>query len=458
MTTRHTIRALSAAAAILAAAPATAQDADATQDAATAPAQTQTRAVVVLQGPAPLRSGDQEIFYTITEAPAGTILTAAEESGRYTRVLYPERVGAYVPAYSGTLSDAGDTVVLTEASRLRARSMLGGVEGSWSPVYLRKLDEGTELPLIETLRGDDGDILAYRVEPPRPPAVDQRPGAYILTESIRDATPEEIDNAPELPAPEPQRNTEADEPDEAQADSAEQSAEPASNNTTPEIITNQASERPQPEPDEAVSDELIEPMNPPDPSSKGGPAAPLSAATLDDLDAAFERARTMPRAQLDEALDELLAEYTRAIAAETDEWTLASLTQRADWLRLRIDSRNQRRAIQATLATADAASQDLARRIADWNASRAYTLVGRLSASSVYDGTNLPLLYRVRVPDPATGIERTKGYIDPADLTNPAAMLGELVGVVGDPVRDDALSAVVIRATRIERLTGNPGD
>jgi hypothetical protein len=78
-----------------------------------------------------------------------------------------------------------------------------------------------------------------------------------------------------------------------------------------------------------------------------------------------------------------------------------------------------------------------------------YDAVGNLMASSVYDGQNLPRLFRI--VDPSS--QRTVAYIEPGGPLEPQRMLGQLVGVVGAREFDAALRLPVIRAERIVVLT-----
>lgn len=77
-----------------------------------------------------------------------------------------------------------------------------------------------------------------------------------------------------------------------------------------------------------------------------------------------------------------------------------------------------------------------------------YDAVGELLASTVYDGQNLPQLFRV--VDPATG--RTLGYVEPDDQVNPRRMLGRVVGIVGDRRLDAGLRLRVFDVRRIDVL------
>ena len=81
-----------------------------------------------------------------------------------------------------------------------------------------------------------------------------------------------------------------------------------------------------------------------------------------------------------------------------------------------------------------------------------FNVVGNLNASIVYEGTKLPLLYRVQ--DPTTGA--TVAYVQPqegisADLL--ATMLGTLVGIKGEVAFDPSLGVNLVRPRAIESLT-----
>ncbi|MCC7146729.1 MAG: hypothetical protein IT443_09805 [Phycisphaeraceae bacterium] len=77
-----------------------------------------------------------------------------------------------------------------------------------------------------------------------------------------------------------------------------------------------------------------------------------------------------------------------------------------------------------------------------------YDAVGRLLASAVYDGTNLPRLYRL--VEPVTG--RTIAYVEPSRLADGAAYLGKVVGVVGKFNLDPSLRLNIIEVEKVTVL------
>ena len=169
-------------------------------------------------------------------------------------------------------------------------------------------------------------------------------------------------------------------------------------------------------------------------------------------------ARRLPAEALDEALDELLAEYQRTLSAEQDkgqdEKVLDALRRRIAWLELRIKTRDQRRALDEALARASSQERTISQQLSDWQANRSYTMVGRLAPSAIYDGRRLPLMYRVQSVDPLTG-PRTIGYLRPAPGERLDHRLGQIVGVIGETTDDDALSLRIIQPERVDALNAD---
>jgi hypothetical protein len=315
----------------------------------------------------------------------------------------------------------------------------------------------------ETLKNDRGQVLGYRVSPPRPPQAPGHPSAFIASSALRDATTDEItthlrrrDTPSSAATPrEPARS--AAQPAPRAADQrADQPANQPSDRTANQLA-DQPNTRPGTQP-------ITEPAAPAGPdtsllapmteaaAARPEPAEPtfaLTASKLEDLEATMAASRRLAPAQLDDALDELLAEYTRTRAeAADDERLAAQLDQRIEWLRLRIATRDQRRAIENALATADERSQALSAQVTDWRRGRAYELVGRLVQSTVYNGERLPRMYRVQAINSMDGFQRTLGYIVPDESVD--AMLGKIVGISGEPRFDPQLRLVIIRPDQVD--------
>lgn len=404
-----------------------------------------------------VRCGPDPVFYAVAEYGTGRLLLVDGTAGAHARVRYPNDLGVMVPA--DEVRAVNDQVVeLVRASSLRAPSALNGITGSWKGVYESDLPAGTRLTVRETIKGDRGQVLGYRVAAPAPPAVPGHAWAYVPADALRDATPAEIEahmkaSQPATPTPtqpqvQPPRPTDpATTPATSPADQTNQPTRP----TTPadsEPVPSETPAEPAPQPGiTAIPGEPVRTETTPAPAEES--PTQIRASKLEDLESSLEASRRLPPAQLDEALEELLAEYSRTRAETTDDERLAAqLDMRIEWLKLRIATRDQRRAIEAALTSATDRSRQLDRQVAEWRQGRAYALVGRLVVSTVYNGERLPRMYRVQSVSPVDGATRTLGYVTPDAEVE--AKLGRVVGVVGEPRFDPQLRLVIIRPDQID--------
>jgi len=412
--------------------------------------------MVVNRDDAALRCGDQDVFYAIARLKSGTLLRTAGESGAYTRVVMPEHIGGFVPATEVEAISGAKKVRLSVDSKLRAPSHLMGLPGAWKQLYSTALPAGTELEIIENLTNEAGGIVGYRVKAPKSPS-GELPIAFILTDDLRPALSSEIEGGKQDPIP-PSNSEEVEEstPDpeplpetEPETDQASQAEQSGGDSTA--VDTSLLEEQVTGDPVEIENSTPV--SNASEPSVIRANEAQIPASELESLEAAFEGARSMPRAELDEALDELLAEFNRTRAEAGDDESLArALDQRIEWIQIRMQTRDQRRRIAQALAQYDAGADETARAIKDWQQGRAYQLVGRMVTSSVYTGANLPLLYRVQGTDPITGQPRTIGYIAPKKDQDLRHMLGRVVGVLGVMRNDASLGLKVVEPERVDLM------
>jgi len=77
-------------------------------------------------------------------------------------------------------------------------------------------------------------------------------------------------------------------------------------------------------------------------------------------------------------------------------------------------------------------------------------VVGRLTASVVYDGKRLPLLYRVQSIDEDSG--RTLAYVVPAKGVDLSGSLGSIVGVAGVAHVDASSRLNIVTPQRVDKL------
>ena len=410
-----------------------------------------------------VRSGPDPVFYTVAEYGTGRMLLVDGITGAHARVRYPEDLGVMVPA--DEVRAVSDQVVeLVRASSLRAPSALNGITGSLKGVYETDLPVGTRLTVRETIRGDRGQVLGYRVAAPTPPVAAGHAWAFVPADALRDATPAEIEAHQRILGVTPPAQPQAQPTNPANPTPATAAPVTPATSTPANPV-----QQPAQQPSAPVDGVPVSTETPAQPAAQPGitaiPGEPvrtdapvatptqspaqIRASKLEDLEASLEASRRLTPAQLDEALEELLAEYSRTRAETTDDERLAAqLDMRIEWLKLRIATRDQRRAIESAMTSATDRSRQLDRQVSQWRQGRAYALVGRLVVSTVYNGERLPRMYRVQTVSPVDGATRTLGYVTPnAEIE---AKLGRVVGVVGEPRFDPQLRLVIIRPDQID--------
>ncbi len=153
-------------------------------------------------------------------------------------------------------------------------------------------------------------------------------------------------------------------------------------------------------------------------------------------------------------LEPVIAEFERTIESLKKEEGTERLRQQLD---RRLQVLKMRAELQAALRQTGTSSDALKQQSDQMKAElkrleslRQYTVVGRLVASSVYDGKQLPLMYRVLSPEPTS--TRTLAYVAPeanSDLTDKA---GKIVGVVGESKFDESLRVNIVTPTRVDVL------
>lgn len=418
---------------------------------------------VVTRDGVSMRCGPESVFYAVAEYNSGRLLLVDGLTDSQARVRYPDDLAALVPADEvKVINDR--SVELIRPSGLRAPSELLGLSGSWKALFDPTLPAGTQLSVRDTVKNTRGEVVGYAVIAPKPPAVPGHARAFVPADALRDATPNEVakhlgtapaqpaatpaGNAPTQPTGQPATQPPATPP----ADTAGQPQQP--DEGTSVVLTPGAAV-----PVDPSGAPATQPATTPSAEPTTIPVQPAAqpaadprqifASKLEDLEASFAAARKLPAEQLDVALDELLAEYSRTREETTDdEYLAAQLDQRIEWLNLRILTRDQRRSIQAAMAQADDRSKALDNQVTDWRKGRAYQLVGRLVQSTVYNGERLPRMFRVQSVTSFDGTPRTLGYLVP-DAAN-ETKLGAIVGIVGEARFDPQLRLMVIKADQVD--------
>jgi hypothetical protein len=403
--------------------------------------------------------------YPVKVLKAGEVMKVDGQSQSIYRVEYPPGMSAYVKVEEAALEEGGKSLKLTKPSRLMAPNSEGGV--SWWYLLEKELDAGTKLTVQKTVKGPDGKDAGYLV-----PAPEGSKG-YIRRDFVRPATQAEIDKFLGKQGPTSGEATKPVETKPAETKPAEtkpaetKPAETKPAETTPAKPGDGTAPKPPETAPTATAPGETKPgeqpagtppgATPADGTSRepqpakasSGALKPADAKTLEKL---FNDARRNPPDQVD--LDATIAEFERTIESLKKE-------EGTERLRAQLESRlrvlKMRRELQATLHQTNTSSEALKQQadqakaeLAKLESMRQYTVVGRLVASSVYDGKQLPLMYRVLSPELTS--TRTLAYVAPEATSNITDKVGKLVGVVGEAKFDESLRVNIVVPARVDVL------
>ncbi|MSR69596.1 MAG: SH3 domain-containing protein [Phycisphaerales bacterium] len=177
-------------------------------------------------------------------------------------------------------------------------------------------------------------------------------------------------------------------------------------------------------------------------------AAESRRATFADLEATWLKVKGQPLA--DAELGALYARYVAlGVDAANDPSMKGRIAARVAQLEVQQEVQNKIFDLQATRARLNGECDQINGVAIAIEARSEYTAVGVLNASIVYDGTQLPLLFRL--VDPSTG--QTVSYVVPGDGFQLSTMLGTLIGIKGEKAYDDSLKLDTITPKTIDFLT-----
>lgn len=440
---------------------------------------------------APMRCGDGPTFYKVADLKRGQVVRMDAKDLKFGRVVYPAGLFAYVAKNDAVLVDDKHLKLASEESKIRSPNAISELAGSWRSLYMGSVKPGAVLEILGEVKANTGQVTGYRIVPPVPPVVEHPPYGYVELAAVRAATEDEV--KAHLAALEPEAaKQEAKEPVAGgsepggaidTAKSTEPEVEPAHPETTgePEAGGETGGGAQPAEGTGETDNSLIDEMVPPEAGAESGPtgiapdaqaepsgaenaaeppAQPEEAAPPRDwmdwtqLEAELRTARGKGSAYLEDELEELIAEYERTLGHAESEPMRRALNLRLDWLKLRKEARDQRRAIDSALKQAEEVKTDAAAKIRTWQSER-YDIVGRLVPSTIYDGKRLPRMYRIRAAGEA-GLVRTIGYVRDVPNLRLEEKVGRVVGVVGQSRLDDALHLRVITPSRIDTLEAKP--
>ncbi len=358
-----------------------------------------------------VRSGPSvQSSYPFGKLDRTKVVRVLEESFGWSRVqtagpAFADMTGFVAADDRVQLSADGGSITATAVTELRAPNIGAdsSPESSWKQIA--KVDAGTTLAALNRIDGERGSV--WRVKLP-----DNAEG-WINSNFLRRAT-------------------------DAEAATIAHAASAAGSDATASL-----SDEPG-EPGARVDTAVAAPQGP----TPEELAAQKRRATFADLEATWLTVKGQPIAEAE--LGALFAAYTSLYADPACE----------PGMKARAKARTEQLAVQQEVQTKLVEIKDAKARLSgecDQIASVAraiearsdYLAVGVLNASIVYDGSNLPLLYRLQ--DPSSG--QTVAYIVPDDSYTLTTMLGTLIGVRGEKCFDDALKLDTISPTTIDYLT-----
>lgn len=391
-----------------------------------------------------LRCDQRDRAYAVTRLDAGTVLLADRTADGWVRVAYPSGLSAFVRSDAISGDPSAQTIRVTDLSQLRAANSVAGPNGSWKSLTLTdNAPTQATLRRLERIEARGGRVW-FRVEAP------PQARGFVREGSVRAATdgearaagfdPSDLTRAqasrPSTPAPSQPAQT------------------PEAQNETPERDNAFDMTEPMREPSEDDRPTTVT-QEPDRPATQPAPSEPIQVSPrlqrFIDIDESFQRVMSQPAEQAE--LDELISDLELALADlpandSTATRVRALLQQRLELAQLRRDWRDSVLAREETTRQLTSNEQAVQNAVAQARSTGVYTMIGRLERSSVYDGSRLPQMFRLRsVGEP---ISRTIGYIEPDDTPNLRQKLGQVVGVVGTASIDPERRMNVIKAVSVE--------
>lgn len=394
---------------------------DATADKATTPAgaNTQPYFATVTADDVYVRSGPSvQSSYPFGKLDRGEVVRAVEESFGWVRVQTAGRafddINGFVTADDRvSLSTDGASITATALTELRAPNIGAQATPDSSWKQIGRVEAGATLTVLGRVDGERASVWRVKLTPDGE--------GWINANFLRKATSEEAAQFEVAAADASDASIASEgiavvvegETEAAAAADATTATEPAKPALTPAQIAQQA-----------------------------------RIATFADLEATWLKVKGQPLADA-----ELGALYSAFLVLASDPECEASMKRRAqsrvEQLVLQQDVQSKLIELRDAKARLNGECDQIDAVAKAIEARSEYTAVGVLNASIVYDGSNLPLLFRLQ--DPSSG--QTVAYVVPGDGFQLTSMLGTLIGIKGEKAFDNALKLDTITPKTIDFLT-----
>lgn len=430
----------------------------ATAHSARAQAPAETAYVAVVKGnDVYVRCGGSEQFYPFTKVNDGDLVKVMGEQYEWARVVV---IGpAFRDAYGYIKSSKGDAMKVRLSADGKTATTLGKVDivapnldykgapgDSWKPVTRVEADQ--TLRVLESIDGSKDLILKVAM-----PAAAQGWINLQFLQKATDAQAKQFEQSLKAPPPVPAETPKAAESDKSAKKPVTKPETASSSESTKSAETTKQEDPETGEPTEAspsdsmgASDAAAKTAEAHAPAASQ-PEKPKGPPTLDDLEQAFKNLQKEPveSAELTPMRELYLAFADRS----ADKPALAARAKgRADQLQIWADAQKRRQdIIELQNRLKLSADETEAARLA-LERSAEYTAVGRVAASTIYDGKSLPKLLRLQ--DAATG--RTLAYLQPDEKYELVNLVDKVVGVVGEKSYDGSMRLNIIAPKRIDVL------
>lgn len=425
---------------------------------------------VVTRDGIPLQCRWGSTAYSVKSLTSGQILKVDGQADNWLQVEYPAGLSAFVKFDEATSLEAGKTLKLTRNSRLMAANADGGV--NWWPLLDKELPAGTTFAVTKVVKNADGKETGYLVPAPK------GSHGFVRKDALRQATQAELDAASTAPPPvkpvSPELTPLGGTPSPVKPP-APDATKPKPPEIVPPVTDPNATKPADPSAGKPAdpaatkpSDPAVKPADPVAKPIEGDPVKPVEATPQPEpkkvvpappkvdaeaLNTMYVNAMTRSEGEVE--IGAVIAEFQKSLDAVEEkpdtERLRRQLSLRIDALKLRAQLAESVRASEQRSTELKQQSQKVGEQVAELERERHFAVVGRLLASSVYDGKKLPLMYRVASSDPSS--PRTLAYVVPTDTILLADNLGKTVGVAGDKKFDEDLKVNVITPSRVEVVT-----